>query len=193
VSKLRDPKAVADAIGYRKPRDINAVATALPHIVSGLQWAGILQDEQGEWHPEVLVAALATVATECGFKPIEEIGRPAYFTKYDGRKSLGNTQPGDGARFKGRGFIQLTGRNNYTFYGNALGIDLVNHPEKALEPRVAGMILALYFKCRKVHLAARAQKWESVRKLVNGGTNGLGFFLTCVNKLMPLKDQPEED
>lgn len=192
MSQLRNPEAVARALGYTKKKDIDAVKAALPHIVAGLEWVGILKDDSGEWHPEVLVAALATVATECGFKPIEERGNAAYFRKYDGRRSLGNTEPGDGARFKGRGFIQLTGRNNYTFYGNALGIDLLLHPEKALEPKTAGLILALYFKCRKVHLAARALKWKSVRLLVNGGDNGLDYFLACVQKLLPLKDQPEE-
>lgn len=60
---------------------------------------------------------------------------------YEGRQDLGNTVPGDGRRFKGRGFVQITGRYNYTNWGRKLGIDLVNHPEKAAVPEVAAIIL----------------------------------------------------
>ncbi len=62
-------------------------------------------------------------------------------TQYEGRQDLGNTQPGDGPRFKGRGFVQITGRSNYTNWANKLGIDLVNHPEKAAVPETAAIIL----------------------------------------------------
>jgi hypothetical protein len=188
MSKLRDPRAVAQATGCTE----KAVATALPFIIDALMWARLLQDDDGTWHPEVLIAALATVATECSFQAIEERGSSAYFRRYDGRESLGNNQPGDGARFKGRGYIQLTGRHNYTYYGNALGVDLVKHPEKALEPKIAAEVLALYFKSRRVHLAARARRWQSVRTLVNGGTNGLERFLACVGKLLLLAEQEED-
>lgn len=63
-------------------------------------------------------------------------------TQYEGRADLGNTQRGDGPRYKGRGFVQITGRRNYTNWGRKLGIDLVGHPEKTSIPEVAAMILS---------------------------------------------------
>jgi putative chitinase len=82
-------------------------------------------------------------------QPITEYGGRAYFTaRYDPKgarpdiaKRLGNIQPGDGARFCGRGYVQLTGRANYAKAGKALGIDLVAHPERALECDVAAKIM----------------------------------------------------
>ena len=60
---------------------------------------------------------------------------------YEGRADLGNTVPGDGPKYKGRGFVQLTGRKNYTFWTSRLNIDLVNRPEKAKEYPIAAKIL----------------------------------------------------
>ncbi|NEP01231.1 MAG: LysM peptidoglycan-binding domain-containing protein [Symploca sp. SIO2E9] len=61
--------------------------------------------------------------------------------QYEGRQDLGNIHPGDGPRFKGRGYVQITGRSNYQYWSNILGIDLVNHPERASEPEIAAKIL----------------------------------------------------
>jgi putative chitinase len=69
-----------------------------------------------------------------GFRTLEEYGGPAYFARYDGRRDLGNTQAGDGARYHGRGVFQLTGRWNYRGFGSLLGIDLEGHPELAKRP-----------------------------------------------------------
>lgn len=63
-------------------------------------------------------------------------------------KSLGNTQPGDGARYIGRGFIQLTGKANYAAAGKALGLDLVNNPDKLLDPAVAAAVTGWYMARR---------------------------------------------
>ncbi|CDM67183.1 RHS repeat-associated core domain-containing protein [Pyrinomonas methylaliphatogenes] len=59
---------------------------------------------------------------------------------YEGRKDLGNTQPGDGPRYKGRGYVQLTGRRNYQFYSDLLGVDLIDNPELAADPQIAAFI-----------------------------------------------------
>jgi hypothetical protein len=59
---------------------------------------------------------------------------------YEGRKDLGNTQPGDGVRFKGRGYVQITGRLNYQQYTDLLGVDLIEHPERAADPAIAARI-----------------------------------------------------
>jgi hypothetical protein len=61
---------------------------------------------------------------------------------YEGREDLGNTEPGDGPRFKGRGFVQITGRRNYTDWSHKLKIDLVSNPESAARPEIAAIILA---------------------------------------------------
>src|SRR5438132_1207983 len=87
-------------------------------------------------------AFLAQLAHESGeFRYMEEI---ASGEQYEGRKSLGNTQPGDGKRYKGRGPIQLTGRFNYRTAGKALGYDLEGMPELAAQPEI-GCLVAGWF------------------------------------------------
>ncbi len=127
-----------------------------------------------------LIGALATIRTEVGrnFKPIEEY---ADGSAYEGKKDLGNCLPGFGKLFKGRGYIQLTGFANYYNYGKSLGIDLVCHPELALTIENSAKILALYFRNRGCNTACDSKNWTQVRKLVNGGTNGLDVFLRVVN------------
>ena len=82
---------------------------------------------------------LATAEHESGLgKWMEEL---ASGWAYEGRSDLGNNQPGDGPRYKGRGFVQITGRRNYTDWSDRLGIDLVNFPEQAGQPDIAAKIL----------------------------------------------------
>ena len=77
---------------------------------------------------------MAQCSHECAhFKTMEEYASGA---DYEGRSDLGNNQPGDGRRFKGRGYIQLTGRANYRTVGRAIGVDLENNPKKAEEPKI---------------------------------------------------------
>lgn len=128
-----------------------------------------------------LLGALATIRTEVGkaFKPIKEI---ADGSAYEGRADLGNQVPGFGRKYVGRGYIQLTGYYNYRNYGDRIGIDLVCHPELALTVDNSAKILAVYFRDRKVNMACDVKDWVRVRKLVNGGTNGLDVFLSIVNQ-----------
>ena len=96
---------------------------------------------------------------------------------------LGNTGPGDGARYHGRGFIQLTGRANYAKYGQLLGVPLEDDPDLALTASVAAGVLALYFKDHGLAAVARKGDWEGVRRGVNGGLNGWDRFSGLVQAL----------
>lgn len=91
---------------------------------------------------------------------------------YGGR--MGNTEPGDGHRYRGRGFTQLTGRDNYTAASEALGIDLVNNPDMAADPEVAAKVATWYWQNRG-GLSEAAQRGDTreVTRLINGGHNGL--------------------
>ena len=146
----------------------------------------IALEKQGILTKNTLIASLATIAVETPIcKPIREYGGPQYFTRmYEGRKDLGNTQKGDGVKFSGRGFIQITGRANYLKYGRLLNVDLIANPDLALEPQIAADIFALYFKDRKVNVAADVQDWRRVRRLVNGGYNHFSEFMTAVDALL---------
>jgi putative chitinase len=105
-----------------------------------------------------------------GYKAMEEY---ASGKAYEGRKDLGNTQPGDGVRYKGRGPIQITGRNNYRKFGKLIGIDLEKYPELASNPCI-GMRLALeYWKDRNLNAYADADDIETITRRINGGVNGL--------------------
>jgi predicted chitinase len=157
---------------------LNNVSSSWGLITAALEKQGIRSDL-------VDVAAAATVSVETGnFQPITEKGNAQYFAGYDGRRSLGNNQPGDGFKYRGRGFVQITGRSNYTTYGNLLGLDLVNNPDLALDPKNAASILAAYFKQTKVHVAANNQDWLKVRLIVNGGYNGWDHFSSVTTKLL---------
>jgi predicted chitinase len=141
--------------------------------------------ENGLTDRESIVAVLATIGTEVGsFEPINEFGGAKYFAQhYEGRRDLGNTQPGDGVRYHGRGFIQLTGRANYHSYGQKLSVPLEEHPEQALKPDVAARILGRYFKDHEIADDARRGDWKSVRHKVNGGLNGWDRFISLVGRL----------
>jgi len=91
---------------------------------------------------------------------------------YEGRHDLGNTKPGYGRRYKGRGLIQTTGLFNYDKTGAALGIDLVGHPELLLLPEWSCKSAALYFKAHGCCEAADTGAFAWITKRINGGLNG---------------------
>jgi predicted chitinase len=92
---------------------------------------------------------------------------------YEGRADLGNTEKGDGRRYKGRGPIQLTGRSNYRKYGQILGVDLENHPEKAATPEYGFKIAGLYWKLHELNALADSEDVRGITRRINGGYNGL--------------------
>lgn len=122
---------------------------------------------------EELALFMGTLAHESGnFSATLEKGSG---TKYENNKNLGNTQPGDGERFKGRGWIQLTGRSNYTRYGKLTGLDLLNHPELAELPENANKLAVAYWQDRVIPMikSKRANlDMLSVARAVNGWFEG---------------------
>jgi len=92
---------------------------------------------------------------------------------YENRRDLGNTQPGDGRRYKGRGLIQLTGRANYVAYSKAAGVDFVANPETLKEPRHAVDVSGWFWDSRSLNALADADDAIAITKRINGGTNGL--------------------
>lgn len=89
---------------------------------------------------------------------------------YEGRRDLGNTQPGDGWNFHGRGYFQYTGRHNYTEYGRKFGVDLIGNPDIAAEPQMAATLAIAYWK-NKVPQNMR-EDVVSAARIINGGDNG---------------------
>jgi putative chitinase len=105
-----------------------------------------------------------------GFCTVEEYASGA---AYNGRADLGNTQPGDGPRFKGRGLFQLTGRANYTLYGELLHLDLVGNPALAADPKVSLLIACEFWKRGALNDPADRDDIVTVTRRINGGLNGL--------------------
>lgn len=134
-----------------------------------------------------------------GLQWMEEI---ADGSGYEGRSDLGNTQPGDGRRFKGRGPIQLTGRSNYrefSKWANARG--LVNsatffedNPQAVSEPRWGFMAAAFFWSTRNINRFADGREVTNSTRVINGGTNGLQDRIDRYNQCFPLGDSllPEE-
>jgi putative chitinase len=91
---------------------------------------------------------------------------------YEDRASLGNTQPGDGPRYKGRGIFQLTGRANYKSYGEKLGLDLINHPELAADPANSLLIACEFWNRNNLNKYADADDVLAISKIINTGHNG---------------------
>lgn len=92
---------------------------------------------------------------------------------YEGRKDLGNTRKGDGAKFKGRGLIQLTGRFNYAAATKALSQDFVAHPERVAEFPAAANVSGWFWSTHDLNRHADRDDVEAVTRIINGGINGL--------------------
>lgn len=172
---------------------IGNIRTSLPNVLSAMLQAN-LPDKV------MILMALGTIRAETeSFLPVSEglsrfntspSGHP--FDLYDNAKDLGNTGPPDGANFCGRGFVQLTGRLNYTLYGREVGQDLVNQPELANDPVIASVLLARFLSDRedRIREAIAAQNLAQARQLVNGGSHGLPAFSDTFTRGMNLLPDP---
>lgn len=142
------------------------IAAFLPHLIAAMAEFEIET-------PEAQSAFLAQIAHESGsLKYVQEI---ASGIAYENRSDLGNTDPGDGMKFKGRGLIQITGRANYRECGEALGLDLLSNPELLEQPENACRSAAWFWDSRNLTQLAERDTLESFRaitKRINGGLNG---------------------
>ena len=159
------------------------IAANLPFVLSALH-------AQGLGDHDMVCMALATIRAEAApFLPLVEGqneyntapgGRP--FGRYDGRKDLGNTHPGDGFLYRGRGYVQLTGRANYATYGQKIRVDLISLPNAAAEPLIAARLLARFladheFLIRKALADENDDRGlAAARRAVNGGEHGIDDF-----------------
>ena len=169
-----DTDLVGRLFPYTKTSNI---ALNLPYVTAALAAFGLTDRD-------MISVALGTIRAETeGFVPIAEM--PSHFNTLPGQaafsayeKKLGNNKPGDGARYRGRGYVQLTGRYNYQKFGKELDIPLVENPDSACAPEIAGCLLAAFLSDNRDKLArALAQnKLKTARKVVNGGNHGLDRF-----------------
>ena len=158
------------------------IETYLPPVLGALEKVG-LGDR------DMVLMALGTIRAETGsFVPISEFqskwntapgGRS--FGLYDTRSDLGNSAVGDGDKYKGRGFVQLTGKHNYRKFSAELGLGdrLLNEPDLANHPQIAADLLALFLKSQEgrcIRIALARKDYAAARKCVNGGHHGLEAF-----------------
>ncbi len=181
-AKGRVKNFLQDNLGYR-PLDASndptgaigktpeAIRARRDILVKQMNAAGITD-------PKERAAFMAQMHHEStGFRDMEEL---ASGNAYEFRKELGNTEPGDGARYKGRGFVQLTGRANYRDMGAKLGLDLESNPDLAKDPTIAAKIATQFWNDRsraskfgggKISELARAGNIDGVTQGINGGMN----------------------
>lgn len=115
-------------------------------------------------------AFLAQIMHESGsLRYVKEI---ASGVAYEGRKDLGNVFAGDGIKYKGRGLIQITGRDNYRLCGEALSLPLLDHPELLETPVNACRSAAWFWHDRGLNVLADMGEFDKITRRINGGTNG---------------------
>lgn len=108
--------------------------------------------------------------------------------EYEWRRDLGNVHKGDGKRFKGRGPMQLTGRANYIEAGHALGINLVNYPTRAADPRFAFRVAAWFWSKHGLNHWADRGDFRKVTTLINGGLNGYSDRTKRLRHILAIKN-----
>lgn len=195
------PTALAPAAPLQRSA---APASSMPPVDAGLLWAVApsFRGQKGERQRAIIDAVGVVLAPVLASYRIDSTLRVAHFVAqlchesagfrateefasgaaYEGRADLGNTRPGDGRRFKGRGLIQLTGRANYARYGARLGLDLESRPEAAAEPVLSLRIACEYWTERRINAPADRDDLLAVTRLVNGGTNGLADRRACLRR-----------
>ena len=164
-------QVTAETLARMSGREVN---DNMRSVIAGLALAGV---GAGLNRPHRLAMYLAQLGHESEwFKYDREIWGPTEAQKrYEGRKDLGNTQPGDGYRYRGRGPIQITGRANYEQLRVALGLDCVAHPVILEDPHNAARVSGWFWKGRGLNELADGGtvNFTKITRRINGGTNGL--------------------
>ncbi len=165
-----DSPWTAEQIAAATGAPADAVAENWPRIVTALQSVGAGSRAS-------LAAAVATVAIETAtkFEPVRE----AFWLTEEWRQQNLRYWP-----YYGRGYPQLTWEENYKAYGDALGIDLVNNPDLALDPDISARIFAKYWADRGIAAMADRGDWAAVRKAVQGGDAGLDRLISICTALL---------
>ena len=143
---------------------LDVLEKALPSLQEGMDQFKISFNKQR------IAAFLAQIGHESG--GLRYTVELASGRAYEWRKDLGNVNPGDGVRFKGRGWIQLTGRHNYRQAGKAIGIDLEANPDLAADHKYLGLLAAWFWNSRNLNFWADRGDFTKITRLINGGLNG---------------------
>lgn len=181
------PKVTVNIVSKMFPSTpIGNIKENLPFVLKALEDSELTDKS-------MVLMALATIRAETeSFEPISEFrsrfntspnGHP--FDLYDNRKDLGNQGSPDGANFRGRGFVQLTGRHNYTKFSPLIGLGnrLVTEPQLANEPDIAAKLLAFFIKSKETQIreALLENDLRDARRAINGGSHGLENFTSAYN------------
>lgn len=146
-----------------KEADPKRIERFLPHLNATL-------DEFEINTPQRIRMFLAQIGHESGqLRYVRELASGA---AYEGRKDLGNTSPGDGVRYKGRGLIQITGRSNYGLVSLALGLPLLEKPELLEEDQNACRSAGWFWYKSNLNSLADMGLFREITKRINGGYNG---------------------
>lgn len=148
------------------------------HIDRSTAWLPFVEAAMAEFEINMFArqaAFLAQIGHESeSLRYTREIWGPTPVqARYEGRVDLDNTEAGDGARFRGRGLIQITGRTNYAQVGRALGVDLVAEPERLQEPDLAARSAGWFWHKHGLNELADAGDFIAITHRINGGENGL--------------------
>lgn len=158
------------------PNDLSQCTGAT--FARATEWLAPIEAAMAEFGidtPERQAAFLAQIGHESGglHWVVEIWGPTPAQTRYEGRADLGNTEPGDGYRFKGRGLLQVTGRANYQAIGDALGVDLIADPSQLATPELAARSAARYWQVHGLSDYADNGDFRAITRKINGGYNGL--------------------
>lgn len=168
----------------------NAGVRLEPHLA----YIGPAMTAGGITTPRRIAAFLAQLAEESvEYRYMEEI---ADGSEYEGRADLGNTQPGDGMKYKGHGPIQITGRNNHAACGKALGIDLIDNPTLITTPKYATASAVWFWNSGSdcsLSLLADHDWFRLITRKINGGYNGLAQRVTYWNRNRTILGLPMVD
>lgn len=183
---LIDAKFLRDlapsVIGRKEAKQSDIIATLGPLLAPILESAQINT-------PLRIAHFIAQICHESdGFCTFVEYATGA---AYEGRKDLGNTQLGDGIRFKGRGLIQLTGRANYETYGKQLDVDLVDNPTLAAAPEMALRLACAYWTAHHMNSLCETDDLYAVTRKINGGLTGLDDRRALLSRAKTLLAQLE--